>query len=238
MSKPLLSIIYSYYNQPEMLVKIVEIINTYSKEIREEIEVIIVDDGSMIKPLEKPLFKCLYRCFRIMEDIGFNNGGSKNIGILNAEGSWCMIMDLDHWFSEKNIDKLLKKIRRTHKERWYMFYRLRNGYETIKHNPNLKLIRSEIIKNNLYDEDFSGYYGYEDKYQLHLLTDKYGKPKILKRILIDVSTDQSASTISQTNRNLDRNKELLRKKIENEIPYSREFFRTPYEELFTEELLS
>jgi len=242
----LISLIYSYYNQPKMFSHIVDIINSYSDELLNQIEVIFVDDGSTDFPIQKTNIKCDCRYFRIKKDIGFNNGGAKNIGIKYASGEYVFLLDLDHYITEKTFAEIITKyliVKRklprifeifgANKARWFQFKRIRNGLEKIEDNPNVKLIRKEWASKYLYDEDFSGHYGYEDNYQRHLISIEYGKPVIPNDIFINVTTDleDSNTMISITERKRERNRELYQKKVNQELAYNTEFFRTPYEEI-------
>ncbi|MDD2462691.1 MAG: glycosyltransferase [Desulfobulbus sp.] len=247
MEKKIISMIYSYYNQPKMLDVIVGIINSYDDDLIGSVEVIFVDDGSQAFPMVKKEMKCSAKFFRLKEDVGFNNCGAKNVGLFNATGEWCFILDLDHYVTGSNLKKIIDKylISDTHgflhgflsifkkKQRWYQFKRLKDGKNIIGKNPNIKLIRRESVLSCPYDEDFSGYYGYEDMFQLFLLKKKYGRPKIVKNILIEMVTAiNDSNTKTQTNRSVDRNKKLFDKKITGVVPYSEKFLRIPYESMF------
>ncbi|MGA2544998.1 MAG: glycosyltransferase family A protein [Rectinemataceae bacterium] len=226
-----LTFVYSYYNQPEMSRHIERRINSYDEAIRSDIEVIVVDDGSKSAPLALLSLDCASRFFRIRDDIGFNNGGAKNVGITHAAGLWCVLMDLDHWFDIENISALYRLSRREDGSRWFQFSRLRDGIARGV-NPNLKMAMRDNLASNLYDEDFSGNYGYEDIYQSYMLSRELGPPTIPEGIFVHETIEvPDANTISITKRRLATNKRLLERKIAGEVPYSRHALRTPYDEI-------
>lgn len=238
-----LSIIYSYYNQPEMLKSVIGRINSYSDYVRDNIEVIFIDDGSIKHPIEVQNIRSECKFIKIEKDIGFNNGGAKNIGIKHSSYNWCLLLDLDHWFDNDALESLLMlcngdinlgimdklKLRRGIDSYWYLIERIGTNGETCKPNPNVKLVRRDVIIRFLYDEDFSGYYGYEDVFQMRQLNKEIGKYKILPNIKINVdATNSDANTISITNRDTSRNKKLLDDKLEGVIKYTNYFFREKY----------
>ncbi|EPG7578466.1 glycosyltransferase [Providencia huaxiensis] len=239
----LLSIIYSYYNQPKMLIKVINVINMYCDDIKEKIELIIVDDGSKESPLIKKNIDCDSTFIKISEDVGFNNGGAKNLGIKYATGKWCLILDLDHWFDHNEMRKVIKfcegqynrslleyiKTVKGIDNYWYLISRVTSSGKNLNPNPNVKLVIRSFLSQCMYDEDFSGYYGYEDVLQMIMLNNLLGKHRILPKIKVYLDQDEDDSnTISITQRDTTRNKQLLKDKISGVAPYSKNHFRTKY----------
>lgn len=96
-----LSIITPYYKTLEYTKKLAEVL---TPQLTEDIEWIIVDDGTN----EKELDKLKARVIHLKENSG---GASKprNIGIDNAEGEYIAFIDSDDMVAEDYIEEILKK---------------------------------------------------------------------------------------------------------------------------------
>ena len=103
----MIDIIYSYYNQYNTLSTQVQLLNSYSKETKNTVNLIYVDDNSTQTAkqyLEK--LKLTYSLYYITENVGWNNGGAKNLGIYNSKSDWKVVLDIDMFLT----DNLLQEI--------------------------------------------------------------------------------------------------------------------------------
>lgn len=169
-----LSIIIPYYNQPEMLAKQIE----YWHEWPEEVEIIVVDDGSQDYPalsVLEPVYDVFPQLslYRVKEDIPWNQPGARNLGFKVAKAPWCINDDIDHVFDGENVRKALELTRDMGDEAKYFFQMNRvkpDGSPINKMHPSLYLIRKETYWDiGGFNEDFSGHYGWDDFYFAWLL---------------------------------------------------------------------
>ena len=108
-----LTLFFPYYNQSEMLRKQLLNILSFSKNIRQKLRVIVVDDGSKIEPAldvineMKLESKIILKLVRIDIDIPWNQPEANNIGIHHAKTDYVLRTDIDHYFTEENIVNIL-----------------------------------------------------------------------------------------------------------------------------------
>tara|TARA_R110000751_G_scaffold256177_1_gene355664 strand:- start:78 stop:806 length:729 start_codon:yes stop_codon:yes gene_type:complete len=169
-----IDIIYSYYNQPELLDTYLKHWNSnISHEIRKNINFIIVDDNSTYKAsdvLKDNTNNCNLQCFYINEDRGFNLAGSRNLGAEKSKTENILILDFDLVIYEDLIKEILSW--ELHEDMCYRFKQTtvkgfdfeRNIFKYKTLNSPMYLKRSLYIKAGGTDEDFAGNYGYEDVY--------------------------------------------------------------------------
>ena len=101
-----LSIIIPYYNRLEQITRLMQVLEP---QITEEVEVIIVDDGSHEKELDKFKAKVIH-----LEE---NSGGAsipRNVGLDNATGEYIAFIDSDDLVSNMYVRRILDKT----KEEW------------------------------------------------------------------------------------------------------------------------
>ena len=159
-----LSFITTYYNQYPMLQKQIALWESYSDEIKEQVQFVVVDDGS-----EKSAHdyvdsdKINLAIYKIKEDIYCNIPGAVNLGAKVCGTDWMFKHDIDHLLSEESVEKMLELT--SNKNKIYKFYR-HNGTEISNPNkiaPGQFMIRVEDFwKIGGWDEDFCGNYGQND----------------------------------------------------------------------------
>ena len=104
-----LTLIQTYYNEPEDLQRC---INQWN-EISSEVEIILVDDGSMQYPAADIIAKnkirdnIFFSLYRVTEDIGFNSHGARNLAAKFAEGDWLLFVDIDHTIIPNDVETLI-----------------------------------------------------------------------------------------------------------------------------------
>ena len=105
-----LSIIIPYYNRLPQITKLIEVLES---QLTEQVEILIIDDGSHEKELDK--FKA--RVIHLEE----NSGGAsipRNVGLDNAKGEYIAFIDSDDIVKPNYISKILDKT----KEEWDYCY--------------------------------------------------------------------------------------------------------------------
>lgn len=160
MSNKLLSLIVPYYNHPDFLKFQLHLWNNYSEKIKEEMEIILVDDGSKISIVDLPNlppFPINLKIYRILEDIPWNEKGARNLGATVSTSNWLLHTDFDHWFDIQNLEKIinLKK-----EEKYiYRFQRLKYGIPYTQHKETHLIYKEKFFSVGGFDEDFSGIWG-------------------------------------------------------------------------------
>ena len=108
-----LSIIIPYYNRPESLNRL---INVLIPQLTDETEIIIVDDGST-KPIKQDIQESRIKIIHLEK----NSGGAsvpRNVGLDNATGKYIAFIDSDDLVSNDYIETILNKT----KEDWDYCY--------------------------------------------------------------------------------------------------------------------
>lgn len=146
----LVSIIIPVYNSEEYIEKCLKSVDsqTYSN-----IEVIIINDGSIDKSLEV-IKKYRFRKAKKIVIDKENEGVSiaRNIGIKNAQGKYIFFLDSDDCIVENTIDYLITCMEK------YKCDGIRGNYLIVKGNQ--KCLLSENIKHKLYkDEEMDEFRG-------------------------------------------------------------------------------
>ena len=167
-----ISIVVSYYNNPEGLLAQAKVLSLYPKQFKDYVEFVVVDDGSKEKPARdfKQRFLDILdqpwdvQFIELTEDIGFNSGGAKNTGVMHAKHPRVLLIDMDTWILPNNCYTFL---RQNLQPRQFMS----NFSVSFNHDPfigythpNVYFIhKSDFLAVGGYDEDFSGNYGIEDE---------------------------------------------------------------------------
>lgn len=206
-----LSVIYSWYNPDEYQIKRhFDCYSRYTNEERKRLFFIYVDDCSEKFPDIKPTFPINLLIARITTDVGYNNGGAKNLGFYLAKTQWAFQADRDHIIVPKIMSRLLKF--QPEHNHFYFFKRL-SELKDGKIVPNTYHCNTYLIETKKFfehggfDEDFSGYYGHEDWLFKIIIERKM----IRDSIDLELLEIQSFKT-SGINRDMTRNSELLLKK--------------------------
>jgi hypothetical protein len=176
----MISVIVPYYRNVEMLKEHLRTWMRYPLEVRAQMRLIVVDDGSP-EPAshvfgEFPQLTGV-ELYRIHPDIPWNRGGARNLGSTVTTDEWLLHMDIDHILPVQAAEVLatFMSVPPSHSD-WYRFERYRYGMadETRKKDkidPAAKFgkikphIDSYLCRRSLYwkvggyDEDYSGCLG-------------------------------------------------------------------------------
>jgi hypothetical protein len=200
-----------------MLKKQVELWNSYPNDIIEKINILLIDDCSLIpaknilKDLEISNLPILL--YRINEDKYCNIGGTRNLANKVCETEWLMIVDMDIIISASNLLKIfeLPKI----SNNIYKFNRIKPD-NTYKIHPAVCLLSTNIYWHiGGCDEDFVGNYGQTDVHFFYRAIEKKINIYILEDIIIKEDSDGNTVEIDRNKEKLEPNKILFENKKRN-----------------------
>ena len=107
---PLISLVFAYYENPEMLELQWREISRYPARVKKLLQVIVVDDGSPSHPaaeVARPPGLPQHAIFRLDRDVRWNQDAARNIGALEAQAPWLLLTDIDHVVPEATLTKLV-----------------------------------------------------------------------------------------------------------------------------------
>jgi hypothetical protein len=162
-----LTLVLAYYMNSSMLKMQFDTINEYSEEVKKNLQVIVVDDGSPVghraeEAIEKYGLKANgfdFELYRIMTDLKWNQDGARNLGADRASNQWLLLTDIDHLIYPRAMEKIMGA-----KLNIYMFYTFtRLLYPDMgpkKAHPNSYLMTKQLYwQIGGYDEIYCGHYG-------------------------------------------------------------------------------
>jgi hypothetical protein len=195
-----LTLVYSYFENRNMLKFQVGAWNSYSKKVKERLEVIVTDDCSRSKHApEIPPVGFKFRLFRITEKVPWNWLEARNIGALNADSKWLLLTDMDHVLSPKSAERLFFHLDKLDDTMAYQFRRVvAPNMDSYKYHNDSFLVTKKIFwKSGGYDEDYSGLYGTSGMFRRRLFSaarkNAFVSPKIVltlypRTVIKDAST--------------------------------------------------
>lgn len=104
------SIVFPYYDNPEMLAYKLDYYSRYSEAMKRSLEIVVVDDASPISPARNVVpdsYSIDLSVFRIVRDRPWNQDAARNIGAYEARGEYLLLTDVDHVVPEKTLSGLL-----------------------------------------------------------------------------------------------------------------------------------
>jgi glycosyltransferase involved in cell wall biosynthesis len=211
---PKLSIISHFYNHP---LKVERQLAHWAKAPADYLkftEFVLVDDCSEDRPtIEKSILDL--RLFRVISDVPWNQGGARNLAAFHARGEWGLFFDIDQELNLDTLPLLLANLDRLDPTTMYYLrikelINVQNG-EHLHNHPNTFLVNMTAFREwGMYDEDFSGHYGYEDLYMPRVWDKNGGRRAFLgDQVFFE---DLGFGTQNFT-RDLDRNKALAMTKL-------------------------
>ena len=208
-----LTSVYSYYNAPENLRCQLDLWGRYPRKLRRRLRFVLVDDASR-EPLELPNPPALnLALYRIEEDVGWNNGGARNLGAYVAEDGWLFLSDIDHQVPAETCRRMLEFTAEADPGCYYTFRRFCRG-RRLPWPPNLFLVHRETFsKLGGYDENLSGHYGGEDVLIRALLDRSCRHVEKPWEIEVEESTSYARPSDEPDRGKLQRNDRLVREKL-------------------------
>lgn len=161
MSEPVLSIVFAYYDNPQMLALQCERLAALPESLLSQIEVIVVDDSSPRHPAVAVIpekFPVTLSIFRIDTDKPWNQDAARNIGAWEARGTLLLLTDIDHVVPQATVEALLKD---AHTDEVLSLGRGAHFSAAIvaPHVNSYVMSRETYWDIGGYDEDFWGMYG-------------------------------------------------------------------------------
>lgn len=180
------TLILPYYDNPNMLLEQYRYVCALPDELREQVHVMVVDDGSPQWPA-KPgdVGGASLQIYRIEQDIRWNQDAARNIGVRHSETEWVLMTDLDHLVPEYTWREVIKRVHDP--KTAYTFRRVSApGLEGYKPHPNSWLMTRTIFNQvGGYDERFAGYYGTDGDFR-NRMADEGVVVRELKQVIIRV----------------------------------------------------
>lgn len=209
-----LSVISHYYNHPQMVLDQIAYWESLPDSFLSQVEFILVDDCSEQQPI-LPATKLNLKVFRVITDIPWNQAGARNLGAFNASGEWALYFDIDQKFYVEPISNVIANLNRLDTMTMYYLH-IKDLIDItvnkpLLYHPNTFLVNLAKFKQlAMYDEDFAGYYGYEDLY-MPQVWEKHGG----KRVLLNdaVYFEDKGFGTTNLNRDLSRNYALAQQKL-------------------------
>lgn len=190
----MIDIIFTYYNNPDHLYRYVEYLNSsiLDEELLNNVIFTFVDDCSdedkkAIDVFNKFELKINVKLFSILEDKGYNTGGARNVGCINASTDMLVNLDIDCIITNDNLSEIIDlestitdnvcyKFRRCIPEKTFNYKK--GEWQFNNHAACFIISKKLFCDGNFFDEDFSGMHGYEDYYFFRVLD--YKKTRILR----------------------------------------------------------
>lgn len=144
--KPIISIIVPVYNRETLILRLADSI---IPQLSEEVEMVLVDDGSTDHSLEV--------CYKIAKASPFiqvthkSNGGvssARNLGIRTAKGTYLAFVDSDDTMEKGSFEKLLPILKK------YQPDMLDFGWKYISRNGEITENLHQLPKNVILDENY------------------------------------------------------------------------------------
>ncbi len=161
---PKTTLIMPYYDNPGMLEKHYEHVRSLSRDVRDQLRIIVVDDGSPRSPAQPgdtdgvPL-----QIYRVLVDVRWNQHAARNIAVHHCTTDWMLMTDIDHIVPERTwrVTAMRDQTKSERAGTFFMFNRVSlPDYSPFKWHPNSYFMqRRHFDAVGGYDERFSGYYG-------------------------------------------------------------------------------
>jgi hypothetical protein len=167
-SPRLLTFIYPYYENPKMLAYQVGNWNSYPVSLRDNLRVVIVDDGSPDSPAATVLRQIRpavpVDLYRIDVDVRWNWLAARNLGVDRTSDGWLLLTDMDHVVPAETLETAIYGM--LDPGIVYRFSRREHDGTPVGPHPNSWLMtRAMFWKIGGYDETLSGHYGTDGEYR-------------------------------------------------------------------------
>lgn len=229
-----ITLVMPYYENPMMLKHHYEHLRSLPEEVRANMNLVVVDDGSPVSPARADVNLGLatpMQLFRVEVDIPWNQDACRNIGVKHAPTEWLLLTDIDHVIPLETLQALQSQ--KWKRDLVYSFRRVSAPDMTpFKWHPNTWFLTKTMYeKIGGYDERFAGNYGTDSDFQQRMLsiTGAYS-PCNLPIIRVPRSLVADASTIGLVRKNQEDKARIaeLKKARGNQAPQR---FRFPYHQV-------
>lgn len=236
---------YPYYENPGMLEHQLKCWEKYPREIKDNSEFIIVDDGSPTKPAIDILNKNMtikLSLYRVNVNIPWGQSAARNIGVYASKNDWVFMTDMDHMLDVKNASKLFELLQ-SGKLKENTFYRFKRvsapAMLPYKEHANTYIMHKRLyLKAGGYDEEYIGHYrpSHDGMFRRVLirLGGEVGQVNVTvirypREVIPDASTVQFERKLFDDEADVVYLKKRCRQKIDNKIKPL--ILASPYERL-------
>jgi len=220
-----LSLVIPYYRNPTMLQRQFLLWrDEWSAHLKEQIEIIIVDDGSPAETAEdvlRNLSGLPLSLYRVTEDRPWHQHGARNLGAHVATGEWLLMTDMDHIVPGSTLAEILRLLpelsdrtvltfgrvdapRRLiwFADEWTSFERTRREDGSLKpHVNSFAISKKNYWRIGGYDEDLCGIYGTDGHFRKRLFgpgsVERHLSHAPLIRVDRDVINDASTRNVER-----------------------------------------
>jgi hypothetical protein len=174
-----LTIVMAVYGQPLMLDEQVRKISDYPADVRDRLNVVIVDDCGEPEVRYGDVNRLMgavrsLKLFRVTQNIPWNQMGARNLGMHHSAG-WCLMIDPDMVFDGPTMARMIQaveKLQRGQVVKWALKHTSNGTLDTS--SPNTWLVhRDDFFAVGGYDEDFAGNKGWSDVQLLDVMRSCY-----------------------------------------------------------------
>jgi hypothetical protein len=193
----------AYYENPSMLSLQCETFRAYPDDLKSELSLIVVDDGSPTYPAKHEDIGFPFELYRIGVDVRWNQDACRNIAAHHAGKGWLILTDMDHLIPADTMRYVLT----VKHDKAYAYRFARVDYPAMlpkmkdgkpHPHPNSYLMHSSLYSRvGGYDEFFAGHYGTDGDFA-HRLREASGDILSilcpLARVPRDIVADASTTT--------------------------------------------
>lgn len=195
---PALTVVFAYYESPQMLEYQLEQLGGLSRKFLNRIEILLVDDASPTSPalpIAAGFAQLPVSVFRINENRPWNQDAARNIGVAEASSSRVLLTDIDHVIPVETIEKLIQLDPGAHAITFARKAHFSDRH-IMPHVNSFFLSTASFWNAGGYDEDFAGWYG-TDKLFRHRLESRVGV-KLRSDLFLELVTGGSISDAKNT----------------------------------------
>lgn len=199
------SLVFAYYENPDMLELQWQEIARYPSTIKDSLEVIVIDDGSPTFPageVRRPPGLPRHVIFRLDRDVRWNQDAARNVGAHEAQSPWLLLTDIDHVVPAATLAEVLSREKDPNLVYSFPRVKFESGEEREPH-PNSYLMTKDLYWTiGGHDEDYKGIYGKDFLFRQRVLRFTrevllHGAP--LARVGSMTVADAGSRTISRDN---------------------------------------
>jgi hypothetical protein len=163
-----ITLILPYYENPTMFVEQQTAWSKYPDELRRNLHVIVVDDGSPKSPAlphVRDSGVASFRLFRVGVDVRWNWIFCRNLGVSKATTEWVFLTDMDHVMPRKTL-AFMQTAELDARKAYRMSRVDAPNLTPYKPHPNTWFLTTDLFdKIGGYDERFSGFYGTDGEFR-------------------------------------------------------------------------
>lgn len=198
-----LCIIYPAYvenRKTDLIETILHQYDLFDKEVLNHLEIVLIDDCSpdIETLIDISKYKVNISLLRILDNIKWNSGGAKNLGVIYSSSERIIITDIDHFFPE---DTCIWAMHTELNDREACYFKriYQTGDSEKPHVNTFLMTRNTYFQLHGYDEDFCGMYGDDIFFQAYMhrnLDQIYLSPKKCITYDINVETHSLSRKVS------------------------------------------